>query len=876
MGECEELIATLPFFRYKSLRTSDPMSTPVQRQYWELKNQNPDAILFFRLGDFYEMFFEDASLCSRILGIALTARHRGTENEMPMCGFPYHAHEEYLEKLIESGYKVAIAEQIEDPATKKITREIVRIVTPGATMEEGNLKPETNTFLASVGLEKSQFAIAYSDLSTGEFRTALFENEISFFDELYKLNPSEILLEHKLFSDEDFCKKLPSTHLTPRPNMKADKCEEILKTHFDVPSLEVFDIGKISLLIQVSGLLLKYLQDTQKSDLSHISKLIRYLSSDVMGLDRQTFRHLEIFAPLYSEGGATLWSVFEKAFTATGSRTLRMWLANPLLHLQKIQERQELVEEFVKNTSLAQDLGNSFRCVSDLERLIARFVTGRGTPRDAGFLRDSFLVFPDIAAACKSFDHSFIQSQAKLFESFALLSEKLQSALVETPPILLTEGGIFAKGYSEKLDELRGLSHNAKKWLDEFLEKQKAASGISTLRIKYSKNFGFCLEVSSGQKDKVPDSWVRRQTLVNAERFTTPELAEYEEKVLSAESESFALEQELFHELRKEILSSQGQIQQVARVIGELDALLALARTATRWRWTKPEIVDHSTELLIREGRHPVVEKISTERFIANDLEMGESSRFHLLTGPNMAGKSTFLRQNALIILLAQMGSFVPAKSAKVGLCDRIFTRVGASDNLAGGQSTFFVEMIETSRILNAATDRSFIILDEVGRGTSTFDGISLAWAITEFLHNQTKAKTLFATHYHELIDLIQDLSSAANFHIEVSQNKNGIVFLRKVSEGGISDSFGIEVAKSAGLPSSVIKDAKEVLARLESENLLSGKPTLFSAPRVREKIIEKDSGLAQLLESVKEEDLSPKQALDLVFEMKKLLKNKG
>jgi DNA mismatch repair protein MutS len=643
------------------------MSTPVQRQYWELKKKNPDAILFFRLGDFYEMFFEDAHIASRILGIALTARHRGTENEMPMCGFPFHAHEEYLEKLIDSGYKVAIAEQKECQETKKIIREVIRIVTPGATMQEGNLQPDSNTFLASIGIEKSQFALAYSDLSTGVFRTALFEHEIAFFDELYKLNPSEILLEQTLFEDESFCKKLPSTHLTPQSSVSSKKYEDILKNHFGVPNLDIFDIGKISLLIQVSGLLLKYLQNTQKSDLSHLSKLIRYSSSETMGLDRQTFQHLEIFESLFGEKESTLWSVFEKSCTPLGQRMLRTWVSEPMVNEKKIQKRQNLVQELITNVSTAQLLEKYFREIADLERILSRFVTGRGTPRDAGFLRNSLLVFPDVSKACANSQHPFIQSQSKLFESFTSLSQKLKNALVKTPPIVLSEGNIFTKGFSSKLDDLREISQNAQKWLDDFLKQQKSVSGISTLRVKYSKNFGFCLEVSHGQKNKVPSSWIRRQTLVNAERFTTPELTKYETKVLSAKSESFALEQELFHQLRQEILTYQGEIQEIAQSIGTLDALLSLARTAIRWRWTKPAIVHQSTELLIQEGRHPVVEKNSVERFISNNLEMDESSRFHLITGPNMAGKSTFLRQNALIVFFGTNRKFCPGEACKNG-----------------------------------------------------------------------------------------------------------------------------------------------------------------------------------------------------------------
>lgn len=860
------------------------MSTPVQRQYAELKKQNPDAILFFRLGDFYEMFYEDAVLASRILGIALTARHRGTENEMPMCGFPHHAHEEYLEKLIENDYKVAIAEQIEDIETKSITRRIVRVVTPGTTLEQGNLSPERNTFLAAVSFvpqkkstsAKAEYGIAYSDLSTGEFRTCLFENEISFLDELYKLNPSEILLPQRVLEDEGFCRKLPRSHHTPRPALSEKNAVEILQSHFGISNIEVFGLEKIALLIEVSAQVLQYLQETQKSNLSHISKLIRYSSGEVMQLDRQTFRHLEVFESLQRGEGSTLWSVFEKSATSMGARMLHRWLLNPLLNVSLIQERQEGVAEIFGSTGLQKVLKENLQKISDLERILARLVTGRGNARDLAFLRDSFSAFPSLGIACQKASSPLLQTLAKSLQAFDGLFQKLESQLVEHPPVEITGGGIFLSGVSERLDELRELSHNAQKWLDNFLEEKKKESGISTLKVKFSQNFGFCLEVSNGQKDHVPASWVRRQTLVNAERYTTPELAEYEQKVLSAEGESFALEHEMFVALREYTLKYTYQIQEASRAVATLDGLFTLACTAHRWRWTKPNCSNSHKTLRVIGGRHPVVERISIETFIANDLVMDEDSRFHLITGPNMAGKSTFLRQNALIILLAQIGSFVPAREVRMGIFDRIFTRVGASDNLSGGQSTFFVEMTETARILHAATDKSFIILDEIGRGTSTFDGISLAWAITEFLHDEVKAKTLFATHYHELIDLAEDLSAARNYHVEVSQNKNGIVFLRHIAEGGISDSFGIEVAGSAGIPTVVLKNAKEVLKRLESENLLSGKPTLFSAVRVREKIVEPKSELEDFFVNVNENELTPKEALDLVFRMKEIFKKKS
>ncbi len=855
------------------------MSTPVQRQFHELKKQNPDAILFFRLGDFYEMFFEDAKLCSRILGIQLTARHRGTENEMPMCGFPHHSSTEYLEKLIAQNYKVAIAEQKEDPETKKINREVVRVVTPGTTIESGNLVAEKNNFLAAVTQDgqTKNYAIAYIDVSTGEFRTAVFDDEISFFDEIYKLEPTEILIDSKNYDDEKFCKKLPKTHVTPRPNLNGKKATNILQSHFQISDLDIFGLEKIEALIAVSAMALDYLKETQKTNLSYISKIVRYSTDDLMKLDATTFRHLEVFSPIFAEETeATFLSVFEKSTTAIGGRTLRYWLANPLLNSEKINFRADGVEELFNNVEILETLEKILKKVSDLERSLGRLAQNRGSARDAVTLKTSFEVFPKLKEVLQKCETSILKDKSNIFSGFDKILDILKKSFIENPPLEITTGGMFRDGFDTKLDEFRLIARNSQKWCNNFLKEQIAISGIKNLRIKFSKNFGFCLEASKSAAEKAPETWIRRQTLVNAERFSTPELADFESKFLSAESNAFNREYELFLELRTQITKLTTEIQTAAKAIGEIDALQIFAKTAKKWRWTRPQISKDSRKFSIRNGRHPVVEKISPEIFITNNCQMdSESSLLHLITGPNMAGKSTFLRQNALIILAGQIGSFVPASEAKFGVFDRIFTRVGASDNLAGGKSTFFVEMTETAKILNAATERSFVILDEIGRGTSTFDGISLAWAITEFLHNSTKSKVLFATHFHELIDLTENLDKAENWHVSVSQNDKGIVFLRKILPGGVSDSFGIEVAKLAGVPNKVIEKAHEILGKLESENLLSGKPNLFSSIKPKEKIVEikKESLVEDFLKKVDPNDVSPKEALKLLFECQRIIK---
>ena len=854
------------------------MSTPVQRQFWELKKQQPDAILFFRLGDFYEMFFEDAQLASRVLGITLTARHKNTENAMPMCGFPHHAAKEYLETLIENGYKVAIAEQVESDNKKMMHRKIVRVITPGTSIESGNLAPDKNSFIAGIIRGKKSYALAIADLSTGEFRTAEFQNEIALFDELYRLTPNELLIPSDTFADESFCAKLPPCLHTPRKKLQINNARQTLLEHFSIQDLSVFAIDHITPLIEVSALVLHYLKETQKTDLNHVRKIIRYDGSGTMLLDSQTLQHLEIFSPLRNdENTSTLWSIFNKSKTAMGSRTLRNWIYRPLLDTEAINARSNAIEDILRDTTMLSFLNETLQNICDLPRALGRIALGRGNARDLRWIGQSLNELPKLAQWCENSKQKLFQENANILKGFNSLSQELENAIIDTPPLEIMTGGMFRNNYNKELDTLRNLKKNEDKWLDSFLEQQKKESGIHNLKIKFSHNFGFCLEVGSANKDKVPHEWTRRQTLVNAERFTTPELAEHEEKVLSAESQTCELEHKLFLLLREKVLKSIDAIQIASDTIGIIDALLTLAKTAQKARWNKPTLFADKNIIRIESGRHPVVENLSNQPFIANDLTMSEQSQFHLITGPNMAGKSTFLRQNAIIILLAQIGSFVPADTCELGIVDRIFTRVGASDNLAGGKSTFFVEMSETAAILNAATEKSFIILDEIGRGTSTFDGVSIAWAITEYLHNEIKAKTLFATHYHELIDCVENLNNGKNSHITVAQNKEGIVFLRKIADGGISDSFGIEVAKLAGVPQSVLKRSHEILKKLEEEEINAPQPSLFSAPRVVEKVVEMqlESEVEQILNTIDPDSLSPREALEKIYELqKKLRKN--
>lgn len=851
------------------------MSTPIQRQYWSLKNQNPEAVLFFQLGEFYELFFEDAHIASRVLGIQLTARQKGTENEMPMAGFPMKATEDYLQILLEAGYKVAVADQIKhDDGT--ITRDISRVVTPGVSFESSILTPETNNYLlALVETKKSPaFAIAYTDASTGDFKTTTFEDTTACITEIHKINPKEILIPTELYQDKTFTQLLPKTHITPRATITEKKATTILLHHFGVPNVSILGLDGIIPSIQASGLILQYLQSTQKQTLSHINTISHYSTNAIMQIDAQTFRHLEIFNPIATgQKGGTLLSVFEKPKTAAGNRLIRYYLANPLLDEDVIQNRIDAVTHIKDTPQTRKNIHDILSITTDIERILGRLAANRANARDLAHLRDSLLPLPELAHICQSTNIPLLTSQAQKMHGFESLTKLLSKTIVELPPVEITQGGMIQTNYDPKLDEIRSIATNATDWRDQYIAQQIQNTGISNLKIKYSKNFGFCLEVTKSHASKVPESWTRRQTLVNAERYTTQELANFETKYLSAESEANEREYKIFLELRTQVLQHISPLRECAKAIATIDVLWSFAQTAHENRWAAPTISNTTHHLEITNGRHPVVESTSPDPFIANSLSMKEKDQImHLITGPNMAGKSTFLRQNALIILLAQCGSFVPATNVTLSLFDQIFTRVGASDNLAGGQSTFFVEMTETARILRGATEKSFIILDEIGRGTSTFDGISLAWSITQYLHNTTKAFTLFATHYHELIELADDLAYGANYHVSVNQNQNGIVFLRNIKKGGMSDSFGIEVAKLAGLPPQIIQEANIILKKLETEIALSGKPNLFSSiPTSTPNTKQEPSKITQTIQSINPDTLTPKEALDLLYTLKSI-----
>jgi DNA mismatch repair protein MutS len=789
--------------------------TPMMRQYWELKNQYLDCILFFRLGDFYEMFEEDAEKAAKILDIALTKR-----NGTPMCGIPFHAAENYLGKLTAAGEKVAICEQVSDPNEPGIVeRDVVRVVTPGTTFSESLLDNKTNNFTTAIYPKRDYFGLATVDITTGTFLVTELQGYDQLANELRRLQPKECILP-KSFEDPSMDALLDvfEDTYTYRYSTRHD-AYQTLQNHFQVNGVEAFGIDKWPFAIQAAGLLINYLGDTQKTSLDHLKKVTPYSPSDHMILDEATLRNLELVSTLRDQQKkGSLIGVLDQTQTAMGGRLLKRWILRPLTDQAAIEDRLNSVEEFYNNAGLHDDIKTSIESILDLERVLSRLSLDRGNPRDLSALAQSLAQLPVLKHHLGSAQSTKLQTLNESIQPLPELVEMLQMAIMPEPPMLLREGGYIADGFHAELDELRVLSREGKGFIKKMQQEEIEKTGITSLKIKYNKVFGYYLEVSKANADKVPEHYIRKQTLVNSERYITPELKEYEEKVLSADEKSKALEQELFKELRAHVMEHMGVIQQNADVIAALDVLVSFTTVAQQQRYVKPTLTT-GKKLMIEAGRHPVVESMTAASdFVPNDTQLDdEAQQIILLTGPNMSGKSTLLRQVALITLMAQIGSYVPAQSAEIGVVDRIFTRVGASDNLVKGQSTFMVEMQEAANILNNATDRSLVILDEIGRGTSTYDGVSIAWAMLEYLHDTIGSKTLFATHYHELIAVAEKLSRAQNFSVAVHEDtQRGVIFLHKIKPGGINKSYGIEVAKLAGLPAAVIQKSQHILHDLE------------------------------------------------------------
>ncbi len=882
--------------------------TPMMQKYLETKEQYPGCILFYRLGDFYEMFFEDAKTASKELEITLTSKNCGMEERAPMCGVPYHAVEGYLNKLVAKGYKVAICEQVEDPKLAKglVRREVVRVVTPGTNLNTQALDESRNNFIMCIVYMEDRYGVSTADVSTGEYYVTELDSERKLLDEIFRFSPAEIV------SNEAFCMSgVELEELKNRLHIAAysldswyfsdETAQNVLKEHFKVSSLEGLGLTDYNCGAIAAGALLKYLYETQKTSLEHLSHLQLYTTGKYMIIDSFTRRNLELVETLREKQkrGSLLW-VLDKTRTAMGARLLRSYVEQPLIEKRAIEMRQDAVEELREQAVNREELREYLNSIYDLERLVSRVTYQTANPRDMIAFKSSMAMLPPIRQLLEEFKSQQLQEIMEELDTLEDLYQLIAEAILEEPPITVHDGGILKDGYHEEVDKLRSAKTEGKTWLMELETKEREKTGIKNLRIRYNKVFGYYLEVTNSFKDQVPDTYIRKQTLANAERYITPELKELEDIILGAEDRLVALEYELYRELRERIAGEILRIQKTARAVARLDVFASLALVAERNNYCRPKINEKGV-IDIKNGRHPVVEQmISNDMFIANDTYLdNQDQRISIITGPNMAGKSTYMRQSALIVLMAQIGSFVPAAEANIGIVDRIFTRVGASDDLASGQSTFMVEMTEVANILRNATPKSLLILDEIGRGTSTFDGLSIAWAVVEYISNPKMlgAKTLFATHYHELTELEGKLSNVNNYCIAVKEKGDDIVFLRKIVPGGADRSYGIQVAKLAGVPELVIDRAKVIAQELSQQDIseavshiaveLSGSGAQKPPKKKKEKLDEVDISQISLFDTVKDDDiiaelreldlgnLTPIDALNKLFQIQNKIRNR-
>ena len=863
--------------------SSMSIQTPMLRQYLEMKKEYPDSILFFRLGDFYEMFYEDAKVASKILGIALTSRNKSDKNPVPLCGVPHHSAEPYITKLLKSGHKVAVCEQIEDPKSAKgvVKRKVVRVLTPGAVLDSENLDSKSNNYLASVHAGNGSYGLAYTDISTGIFRTAVFVTLDELMDEIYRIEPKEILLEDVSGESSALAGSLgksssPLVTLLDSWVWDGDRTKELLLEHLSSKTLDAFGLEDKPEAVTASGALLQYLRDTQMEDMPPLDEPVFYEKSGSLLIDDTSRKNLELLSSSSGEvRGSLLW-VLDETMTAMGGRLMRQWISSPLVDAGSIEERLDAVEELKGKAGLREGIRNTLKNISDIERITGRIATSSARPRDLGALRDSSRYITGIKSALEGAGSGILKHVAGTLDDLGDIRETLESALVDEPPVSAKEGGIIREGVSGELDELRSLRRDGKKWLAELEARERTHSGINSLKVSYNRVFGYYIEVSKSNLPLVPERFIRRQTLANAERYVTEELKEYEEKILGAEDRILAIERELFEELRKKVAGQSERIRRAASLIAAVDVLCALSEAAEKYSYVRPQLSDSGT-IELKNNRHPVVERMDLgERFVPNDIRLDtDDNQFLIITGPNMAGKSTLIRQVALSVIMAQIGSFVPSTHARIGITDMIFTRVGASDNLARGHSTFMVEMVETAYILRNASERSLVILDEIGRGTSTFDGMSIAWAVAEYLHDRG-AMTLFATHYHELAGLAMSKRRVKNYNIYVKDNGERIVFLRKLIPGAASHSYGIQVAKLAGVPESVIRNAQKVLSKLEKSqtdlraSMTGGQISLFAEDGVQD--TSEEQAVMDEIKSLDTNSMTPLDALAKLAELKSRL----
>ena len=873
--------------------------TPAMRQYLDAKHQYRDAIVFFRMGDFYEMFYEDALVAARALELTLTSRSKDAGgNGIPMCGVPHHAADGYVARLVKKGFRVAICEQTEDPKKAKglVKREVVRVVSPGTLTDAAYLEAREPAYLMSIATAGELYGVGLIDLSTGEFTTAEYRNGDglqALADEIAVLRPREVVVPSR-----EIVERLPEIARLQMPVTTADAwtfepeaARRALLDQLRVHGLDGFGLEGRTAAIQAAGGLTTYLRDTQKADLAHVRAIAYKTASDCLVIDPITLKHLEVVAG--SEGGAkgSLLDEIDRTVTSMGARLLRAWLLRPLASLERIRDRLDAVEELAFRTTERGKYRETLKSVHDLERLVARAALGTAGPRDLVALRQSLAAIPRLKLLLEPLQAPLVRSLTASLDELADLRDDIERTLIDEPPAFTRDGGFTRDGVDAGLDELRAISRSGRQVIADMEERERERTGIGSLKVRFNRVFGYYIEISKSNLHAVPADYHRKQTIAGGERFTTPALKEYEEKVLGADERILARELELFEALRLRVAAESPRIQESARALSALDVLAALAETAAVANYTKPHVHD-GADYLVTDGRHPVVERYAAGAFVPNDIDLnGTTRQLVILTGPNMGGKSTYLRQAALIPLLAQIGSFVPAKDAKVPIVDRIFARVGASDNIARGQSTFMVEMQETANILHTATSRSLVVLDEIGRGTSTFDGLSIAWAVAEYLASNPKArpKTLFATHYHELTDLADARPGVVNAHVAAREWKDDIVFLRKIVSGRSDRSYGIQVARLAGLPASVVLRAKEILRGLESDELSrGGRPTLsgtagdaqtdqlglFARPAESGPYAEHDA-LAERLKAIDVDGITPRQALELLAELKKVAEDR-
>jgi len=877
--------------------------SPMMQHYLQTKEEYPDCILFYRLGDFYEMFFEDAKIVSRELELTLTGKSCGQEERAPMCGVPFHAYESYMNRLVAKGYKVAICEQMEDPKQAKgmVRREVIRVVTPGTNINEQALDEGKNNYIMCIVSLSDQFGVATADITTGDFFVTEVDSKRRLLDEIYKFSPTEVVCNEALFMsglDIDDLKNRVGIVLYSLENWYFDDslCENTLKEHFRVNSLEGLGLADLECGMIASGSLLKYLYETQKNSLEQISAIHPYTTGKFMVLDSSTRRNLELVETLREKAkrGSLLW-VLDKTKTAMGARMLRSFVEQPLIEKEEIEGRLDAIEELMQRAIDREELREYLNPVYDLERLLTRITYQSANPRDLTAFKSSIGMIPHIRGILLELQSKEIQGICEDMDTLEDLYTLIDAAIEEEPPITVREGGIIKDGYHEEIDRLREAKSQGKNWLAELEAKEREKTGIKNLKIKFNKVFGYYLEVTNSFKDLVPDYYTRKQTLTNAERYITPELKEMEDMILGAEDKLVQLEYELFRELREQIAKNVVRIQKTAKALAKIDVFASLALISEQNHYCRPSL-NQNGRIDIKNGRHPVVEKmINNDMFIANDTYLdNQKNRISVITGPNMAGKSTYMRQTALIVLMAQIGCFVPAETADIGIVDRIFTRVGASDDLASGQSTFMVEMTEVANILRNATSNSLLILDEIGRGTSTFDGLSIAWAVVEHISNPKLlgAKTLFATHYHELTELEGKLDNVNNYCIAVKEKGDDIVFLRKIVKGGADKSYGIQVAKLAGVPDSVIERAKEIAEELgrhdivDFTEILSNKKN-SATKKKKEHLDEVDLTQMSLFDAVNDNDiieelkeidvgnLTPIEALNKLYELQNKIKNR-